>query len=105
MHQEWTYGAGSARGILPAVVLLCLGLPVLGNSCQSETRECSGILVGSECLPCPGEMVDGVCLTGLKDVEGQTCYTDDDCLPGAVCLHGLCGTECTQTSQCPGHQE
>jgi len=74
----------------------------LASACSDESTECDGILVGNQCHECPGKMVNGVCVTGGTDAFAPECTIDEECLPVAVCLAGVCGQECTKNEDCPG---
>jgi hypothetical protein len=77
--------------------LLLIVTVVALTGCVKETTRCDGFLVAGTCHPCPGTMVDGVCIS-----DSPECNKDDDCLPIAVCLGGTCGQECTRSDDCPG---
>jgi hypothetical protein len=79
------------------VLLTLLILQFLALACSTELTECDGILVGNQCHECPGNMVDGECVT-----RGNMCTVDEACLPVGVCLDGFCGQECTKNEDCPG---
>lgn len=80
-------------------------LVVVTAGCATETTTCDGIMFGGECHPCPGKMLEGVCLTGPLDVVEAECSSDADCLPLAACIAGKCDKECTQDANCPAGEE
>lgn len=82
--------------------LTLLVLLLLALACSEESTRCDGIKVGNICHECPGNMVNGTCITGGTDTITPECTIDEQCLPVAVCLDGFCGQECAKNEDCPG---